>query len=490
MKTQYKFLILTVFVLSFFMISCSEDLMETNKGETALVLSANSNNITLDILEPEVNAVVLSWTSGTNAGTNAAITYKLQIAKAGDNFENPLDMAMDQGVYSVEFTNNAFNQILLDSFNVAQGDSVDLEARVIATVHSDNVNSQTSPVITLHVTTYKPISNTLYLIGSAAPNGWSADNATKMNSISGTVGGFTWQGRLNAGELKFITTLGNFVPSYGKGNADDSLYYRESFDDSNDTKFNIPSSGIYKITLNLITLSISVETLDAPEYSQLWFVGGFTGWNFVEMREDMLDPYVFHYNAKLNSSSGTSDEFKIATQQSFDDNVVYFRPSVDKQGSGSSLDVAKWSISENSNDYKWKLNDGTYKITFNLSTMKIDIVPFTPYSSMYMIGSATSAGWDINSAIAMTAVSGDPYKFTWTGTLNTGELKFSCDKQSDWGGDWFLATSSGLEPSGSEEQMLFSAGGSNPDNKWQINTAGTYTIVLDQLQQLVTIAKQ
>ena len=121
--------------------------------------------------------------------------------------------------------------------------------------------------------------------------------------------------------------------------------------------------------------------------------------------------------------------------------------------------------------------------------MKIDIIPFTPYAMIYMVGDATPSGWSIDNATPLTATA-DPNKFTWTGTLNAGELKFTCDKQSDWNGDWFLANQNGIEPSGDIEQMLFSAKGANPDNKWKITTAGTYTIELDQLQQTVKIKKQ
>ena len=57
-------------------------------------------------------------------------------------------------------------------------------------------------------------STTLYLIGDATPNGWSADNATAMERTDN--GQFTWTGKLNTGSFKFITTLGEFLPSYNR----------------------------------------------------------------------------------------------------------------------------------------------------------------------------------------------------------------------------------------------------------------------------------
>ncbi len=41
---------------------------------------------------------------------------------------------------------------------------------------------------------------------------------------------------------------------------------------------------------------------------------------------------------------------------------------------------------------------------------------------------------------------GNSYKFTWTGHLNAKEIKFSCDRKTDWNGAFFLATSGGANP--------------------------------------------
>ncbi|MFQ9760341.1 MAG: hypothetical protein ACLRZL_06405 [Alistipes communis] len=86
----------------------------------------------------------------------------------------------------------------------------------------------------------------------------------------------------------------------------------------------------------------------------------------------------------------------------------------------------------------------------------------------------------------------DDYTFTWTGTLASGELKFTCDCQSDWNGAWFMA---------SEENKVFEAGSeticfvdkqlaenASVDRKWKVS-AGNYTIVLNQLTETMTVTK-
>ena len=85
-----------------------------------------------------------------------------------------------------------------------------------------------------------------------------------MNTVSGSVGGFTWNGRLNKGELKFITTLGQFTPSYNKGIDDTKLYYRESDEDEYDEKFTIEEAGNYEIKLNVLTGVISIRKTTGP----------------------------------------------------------------------------------------------------------------------------------------------------------------------------------------------------------------------------------
>lgn len=479
MKNITNILLGILLIIPSLFISCDDDYKETDRGNQPLTLSADNTSIQLDVTAPQSNAITFEWTPGSNFNTNAAITYTFELALSGTDFSKKVALELTQGKTSVSYKTEELNKIILDQLGAQANSNVELEARVTAKVLHENVETQTSGILKITVKTYKPVSPTLYMIGSAAPNGWSADNATKMNTVSGAAGGFIWQGKLNAGELKFITTLGGFLPSYNKGSDNTKLSYRESENDP-DEKFTIPATGIYKISVNIINLTINIETLDAPEYSELWLVGNPTGWNFKAMTVDPSDPFVFHYNADLSAGG----DFKIATAQNWD--AAFFRPAVDKTGAGKNLEVSKWAGDP---DNKWNIAGGVYKIKLDTRDMKIDIVSFSPYKMVYLVGDASPNGWSIDNATPMSAVSGNPYKFTWTGNLNGGDLKFTCDKKNDWNGDWFLASENGKEPTGASEQMIFSAGGANPDNKWKITKAGTYTIELDQLQQTVTIKK-
>ncbi|WP_026166372.1 SusF/SusE family outer membrane protein [Bacteroides propionicifaciens] len=486
MKNLNKILVGILFLLPFCLASCTdEDNMELNKGEQPLTLVADEIDIVLDVTAPESNAVTFNWTSGSNQGTNAAITYAFELAPKGANFANAVTNKLDKGTTSFVYKTEDLNAVLLNNFGILPNTDVELEARVTATIHDQKVQTLASEIMMIKVTTYKDVSKTLYIIGDAAPNGWVADNATKMNSVTGAAGGFVWQGKLKAGKLKFITTLGEFTPSYNKGADDTKLYYRETGDDSYDEQFEIPTAGVYKITLNIINLAIKIEALEAPEYGELWLVGNPTGWSFKPMNLDASDPFIFHFNADLSAGG----EFKIGTKADFSDDVVFLRPAVDKTPAGTNLDVVKWSKNENAEDHKWDIVGGIYKIKIDTREMKIDIVPFVPFTMIYLVGDATPNGWDIGNATPLTAVGGNANKFTWKGTLNAGDFKFTCDKQSDWNGAWFIASMPDAATDGTEQQMIFSAKGAGVDYKWKVTTAGTYTIELDQLQETITIKK-
>ena len=480
MKTYRLLFILSL--LSALLIRCADDnYMELDKGDTPLEVTASNTEIELDATNPATEALKLTWTTGSNQGTHAAISYTFQMDVQGNNFADGISLDLGREVYEKTYRNEELNDILLNDFGIAVNEETVLEARVIATTAAEGVEPETSNVQRISVKTHKPITKTLYLIGDATPNGWSADDATEMRPVNNVAKGFTWTGTLSTGNFKFITTLGQFAPSYNKGENDTKLYLRESDEDPYDEQFEITEAGTYTVTVNLITLAVSIVRGEGPEYTQLWFVGNPTGWNFEPMTVNPLDPFVFHYNGDLSAGG----EFKIGTAAGSWD-AVFFRPAVDQTAEGPDLDVDKWAGDP---DYKWNISGGVYKIKLDTRDMKIDIVPFIPFEMIYLVGDATPNGWDIGNATAMTATS-DPYKFTWTGALNSGELKFTCDKQDDWNGAWFIASEADKAPTGQEEQMMYNSPGAGVDYKWRISEAGTYQIELDQLKETVIIKKQ
>ena len=474
-----------------------DDYTELNKGETELALTADANDITLDEAAHAENALTLTWTSGTNHGTGNRITYKLELAEAGTGFANPYLVAegMTQQ-YTWSATTEQLNTLLRDNFGVKADNRYAVEARVTATVAgTDDVQTA---MTTLNVESYEPVTTTLYITGTATLGGTDLSLAEEMTRTDN--GQFTYTGYMKTGTYKFITTPGEELPSYNRGD-DGSLVLRTSADQP-DNLFEITEAHDYTVTLNLLDGTMTAVQSDGvkPPYDAIWFIDGMDGYSFKPMTQDAFDPFLFRYGAEFNNEG----DFKFATASgSWENNYKATQP--DAPYTDSSVEFVKGFDPDN----KWRLKTAelgkAYKICLDIRSGKERMLmrEFTPYDDIALVGTATMTEWSLGDAESMTKDPSNPYVMTWTGTLNTGELKFTCDRQGDWNGAWFMSATNGAAPTGQEEKMLFINKSDdylkaqylevdirNIDNKWKIAEAGTYKITLNQLTETVTIAKQ
>ncbi|NEU08530.1 SusF/SusE family outer membrane protein [Flavihumibacter sp. R14] len=459
-----------------------EDLVPVEQN-VPLALTASKTAVVLSEKNYDAEALALTWTSGTNNGSNSSISYKLLIDKQGNDFKNAVTLDLGKAVYSKTYSVKDLNSLLITGMHLAPGVESTLETRIITFISGNTVQSEASTQV-IKVTPYQPVTDKLYLIGDATPNGWNAGAATELASINNIPGKFTWKGRLNAGEFKFSTVLGQFSPSYNKGADNSKLLYR-TLDSQPDEKFLIAKAAMYTVTVNLLDLSIALFEGEDPvsPYTRLWMVGDATpnGWNIDnpnEMRVDSGNLFVFNYNAVFNAG-----EFKIPTAKG-NWGADFYMPLVDAQAlslTGVSL------VPGGSPDKKWRIaNAGAYKVKLDLEAMKIYIKPFTAYTQLWIVGDATPTGWNIDSPTPLVPDAANPYVFTYTGALAAGEFKIPV-KTGDWGGDFFMPEVN-FAGAGST-RMKFVPGGS-PDFKWKIAQAGIYKVTVDQLHETISIIKQ
>lgn len=452
-----------------------------NKGNTPLIISASKASIILKEKEGVNDAVIFNWTSGSNQGTNAAIVYTLQLAKQGTNFANPITEILGKVTYTRKFNVKDLNDSLLNHFNALPGQIFTLEARVIATTQESSVAPETSPVISIKITPYKPVSATLYLLGDATPNGWDNSKATALTAVPNNPGAFKWTGSLAAGNFKFITTLGQWIPSYNKGASAAAMLLRTDFSQPDD-QWQIATAGVYSVEVDIINLTITVTQSSAPPFSRLWIVGSATpnGWNINSPNEMIVDStnlFVFNYNEVLSAG-----EFKFPTSTG-NWGADFYMPLVNYQAL-SLTDVQL--VRGGSPDNKWQITTaGAYKIKLDLLNTKVYIKPFTPYTKLWLVGDATPAGWNIDNPTEMTVNPSNPYEFTWTGAMTAGEFKMPTAK-SNWGCDYFMPLT---DQQGINSHLAKFVAAGNPDHKWKITTAGNYRITFNQLKETIDIVK-
>lgn len=477
-RTNFQTALLLI-IIGFFAAGCKKNILDeiVPGADKPLAITASKNALVLHENEYGNDAVELQWTSGSNGGTNSAISYVLYIDKSGNDFKDAVTVEMGNATFSKKYTVRELNELLFGELKLAPGTESTVDVKLTSTVA---LNSKIEFVVTqIKVTPYQPVSAELFILGDAAPAGWDAGNATALVS-AGVPGKFTWQGKLNAGEFKFITTKGQLLPSYVRGATEDKLTLR-TLETQPDLKFKVEKTGLYNIAIDLLNLSISVTEGSEPLFNALWMVGDAApnGWNIDNpspMRLDRSNPFVFSYSGILNAG-----EFKIPTAKG-NWGGDFYMPFVNYQDL-TLTDVRL--VTGGSPDYKWKIiNAGNYKVKLDILSNKIEIKAFTPFTKIWLVGDATPNGWDIGNATPMLAEPGNADVFTYVGAMKAGEFKFALQK--DFNGDFFMPVTEGEGAESTE--MKFVPGGS-PDVKWKLTQPGNYRITIDQSKDTIKIEK-
>lgn len=483
---QHLFLWMVLLGTAAFSVSCdSDDLYDPSfeNIDNELQLSISEESVALSE-EDKSRELEFIWSTGTNYGTNQGIFYTLEIDLEENDFSFPLEYELGKETYDFSLRYGVLNDILQNTYGVEAGDSVDLTARITASVGGEEDMDQVD-VVNFTATTYQPLTEELYLIGSASPNGWDANNPIEMTR-QGDEAVFEYTGSLNEGEFKFITTLGEFLPSYNMGEDENSLFYRTS-DDEPDDSFEITEAGVYNIEANLLDGTISVTTVDDPPFSKLYIVGDGTesGWTVddpAEFEQNEEDPFIFEYEGTLSPG-----DMKIFAGPMGDWCGQWYRPLEAGQ------DITNTDVEQNSGcdvDNTWRITEeteGRYKITVNTRDESVEIEQV----NLYIVGDGGPNGWDINNPEPMER-SGSVY--TYTGPLGeenaTGEFKIAKFK-GDWcDGEWINPTSNGQSISNTE--FIYTQGCDGPDNKWKLREgeAGDYIITVDLDAETISIEAQ
>lgn len=99
--------------------------------------------------------------------------------------------------------------------------------------------------------------------------------------------------------------------------------------------------------------------------------------------------------------------------------------------------------------------------------------------ALYMVGSATPNGWNIDNPTAFTPTEEDALVFTWEGNLLPGEMKL-CLTTGSWDAPFIRPRVAGEEISRNAiTKAAFQMHAGDPDEKWNVKEAGVYRLTFD-----------
>ena len=470
--------------------SCQkEEDVAVSLGEP-IALSVSNSELILSQKQATESVFSFSWTRGTNHGTSSSISYSLEMDLEGNDFATAQIYDLGKGVYEKKFKAKELNDLLLAYWGVETGSTASFEAKVTANVIKEGVEDGVSETLTFSLMPYKPVSEELYMVGSATPSGWDIGNATALVLNSSQPWIYTYEGQMKTGTFKFAVNTDECwcQDFYTKDANDDSKMVYNEGGSGGDLQWEISEGGNYKLTVNLLDLTIEMKKLAGPEFGELYIVGDASpsGWNIGKpeaFTQSAANPFVFTYEAVL-----TPGEFKISTFAGDWCDGQWINPSQSDQD----LTATDYIVTNGCDgpDNKWRVTEdtqGRYLITINQydNSIKIERV------MLYIIGDGGPNGWNIGTPEPMTIDNGI---YVFEGELGadnaTGEFKFSKYK-GDWcDGDWIIASSPDQAITDTSHKIRHGCEGD--DNKWRLKDgeAGTYRITIDLEADVLTFEKQ
>ncbi|SHK56996.1 SusF/SusE family outer membrane protein [Epilithonimonas mollis] len=415
-----------------------------------------------------------SWTPANNQGTNSAITYKLEIDKKENNFSKSQSYDIGKNIYSYDILIGDLNSLLINNYGATPGKAVTMQAKVTATFADNSVKPQVS-VVDFILTPFKPFTETLYIVGDASPNGWDITKSTALTKNADNPAEFIYYGQLKPGNFKFATSQSDCwcQDFYTRDPNDDTKMTYNLGGSGADLQWTVDNPGLYRVTVNVLTLSIKIEKMNSPLFNNVWIVGDASpsGWdvdNPVAFKQDQDNPFIFTLECSLKEG-----HFKLLTGSKGDWCGNWYRPLVDNQ------DLNATGVEQNSGctvDNKWKVSSsaaGRYLITLNTASNTIKFEPV----NVYLIGDATPNAWNMGTLTPMTK-NGNIY--TWTGTLNAGSFKFTKFNTTWCDGTELVAVIQDQSISNTNfQERIKCAGGDATDLKWKVTGTGNRTITLN-----------
>ncbi|MEO6669893.1 MAG: SusE domain-containing protein [Ferruginibacter sp.] len=431
-------------------------------------LTSSVSSVVLSLPDAALDANTFSWTPSF-VGYTGTVTYSIQCDLAGAGFANPNEFLVGDDLYTVTYNQDQVNTAAAVA-GIVPGAAGTLEYRLKAVTSQGAISY--SNTVNLDVQTYISTLR-FYMPGSyqtATGNGtdWTPGDAPEMirDQRPGLLNNmyyiYIW---LPAGAQFKFTQGQSWNVNYGD-NGSNTL-------SSGGGNLSVAADGFYRISINVSTLQWNIMQ------GRMGFVGGATGagWNppnvfpdyalgnagtnlFVGLTDLAVDGWKLIDNDAWNSGSNAVDETR-----------SYGTPLP----SGSTLEINGGNFNAVPAASKYRVIwDGRDRDNVTYQSMDASI--------MKVVGDGLTgvAAWNPAASPVMTYAGNN----RWTITLGLeANLDFKFLAGADWGAFDYEDNSGQNNATGVAKKIKWEGG----DNFKTPAVAGTYTIILDEGAQTVTI---
>lgn len=431
------------------------------------VLTTQKTTVTGTLATANNPSNTFSWTSAFKKYTGT-ITYTLQYDSAGKNFATINEIPVGVGLLSKALNEGEMNQTAL-SCGVVGGTQGKVDYRIKAvTASGSTAYSNTVSVI---INSYESIVR-LFLPGgyqAATGNGNDWDPGTAPELIRDT----------RTGALNKLYYIYIYMPAGAEFKVTQGRSWDVNFGGTggvlanNGANFTVPAAGYYRISIDRTGLQYDIRE------GRMGFVGGGTpsGWDppsvFPNQAMGLAAPNLF-----VGLTDFTVDGWKMIDNNSWNNgdlNVTNTRSYGASGGSGSTMEV-------NGGNFPNMPSAGRYRVMWdgrNPDNIKYE---FSPAAEMRVVGDGINGvnAWDPGASPQMTYLGNGQWQITLD-LVGGKDIKFLAGNA--WGAFDYEDNSGGSTATGVARKIKWEGG-----NNFKTPAAdGTYTILLDEKAQTVTI---
>ena len=230
-------------------------------------------------------------------------------------------------------------------------------------------------------------------------------------------------------------------------------------------------------------LAASTLTVQAAERLLIVGDGVWGGWsidNSIVMMNDAAQPDVFTATVSLKANS----DFKFLTETEW--GKLEYRAGDAGVTLSDGVSAALVSSDDNSNDNKFQVGEtANYSIVCDLAAKTVTVTKAAyqadeiKHTALWLVGSATTGGWELGKATMILPSDDNPMVFRGTVDLLEGEMKIAVNKYTGYGQTFYQRDAA------DDTKMTF--GGD--DNKWNISKAGQYDVEADVKNLTISIVE-
>lgn len=327
----------------------------------------------------------------------------------------------------------------------------------------------------------------LYIVGDAIFSNWHGEVAPLMYAEGNDV--FTYTGYFNVGDsvegFKFMQDTnwgGQYYNADGLVALSPDVPGVLTTDGTGDVKFQMETAGFYKITCDLVNLTITAEAKESNDeqpimYQAFYLVGvaALGGWDLGKaMRIEKQNGLTYSRDLYLKAGP-----FKLAISpyEEWNNDYFFFRDP------GDAGKVSR----DASDDRQWTINEtGLYAVTIDLSDNSIQFTK-KDFDKLYVVGDAVHGGWSTENIQMLNEVS--PNVFSYTGWfIADQEFKFLPERILS-GRVFQLMNGSGATGYVGGGATLKPDLEGNGDYKFKLDESANYTVTCDLNTMTITAEK-